>query len=91
MEGFGVGALLTGFERPTTFEGVAGHVLRTGTDGGEASEFAVGADAAGALAGALADAVEAGGLVTGAVHVSVTLWLAGGVGVSEVVLEMDIK
>lgn len=79
--------LLTWFEWSASFEGIAGHVFGAGADGGETSEFAVGADAAGALARALADAVEAGGFVAGAVDVSVAFGLAGGVGVSEVVLK----
>lgn len=68
----GVAKVLLG-EGTAAHEGIAGHVAGAAADGCEAAQVAVGADAAGTLAGVLADAVEAGGSPGRAVGIAIAL------------------
>lgn len=67
-------------------KGIAGHVARTAADGRQAAQVAVGSNAAGALAGVLADAVEAGGPSGRTVRVAVAFRPALGVRTADVAL-----
>jgi len=71
----GVAEVLLG-EGSAADERVPGHVPRTAADGRQAAQVAVGANAAGSLAGVLADAVEAGRSSGRTVHIPVALWTA---------------
>lgn len=68
----GVAEVLLG-EGAAADERVAGHVARAAADGRQAAQVTVGPDAAGSVAGVLADAVEAGRSSGRAVRVAVAL------------------
>jgi len=74
------------FERSTPDERISGHVSRARTNRGETSELAVGTGSTSSLARTLTNTVETCWSRAGAIDVSVTLGLAGRIGISEIVL-----
>lgn len=58
-------------EGATAHEGIAGHVARAAADGRQAAQIAIGTNAAGAVAGVLADAIKTGRPASRAVRITI--------------------